>query len=48
MFPMTLKRVVAWMIDDAGGRLGPASKECLEAASAHDGDIADALIESIE
>jgi len=48
MFPMTLQRVVAWLIDDAGGRLGPASKECLEAASVHDDQIAGVLVESIE
>ena len=40
--------VLAWLIEDAGGQLGHASKEALEAAAAEDAGIAGILTERIE
>jgi len=44
----TAADVLAWLIEDAGGQLGRASKEALEAAAASDEDLAAVLTEWIE
>jgi len=40
--------VLAWLIEDAGGQLGRASKEALEAAAVEDEALAAVLTEWIE
>jgi len=40
--------VFAWLVEDAGGRLGRASKEALEAAATEHAEIAAILTEQVE
>ena len=40
--------VISWLIEDAGGQLGRASKEALEAASLEDEGIAGVLTERVD